>query len=93
MRIKLKKPKVGEYRFVRKFLFLPVKIQEEIRWLEFARIEQRYIEKCIYDNWAHKTFYKKMWENIRFVDYEPKYNEHKVGCSYRDWETDRKSVV
>lgn len=79
MRIKLKtKPRKGEKRFVDKFLFFPLKIGDEIRWLEFSKIEQIGVEKRYYDVYLDVHSYYVKWMNIRFVDYEPKWNEHKT---------------
>jgi hypothetical protein len=39
-----KRPKIGDKRTVKKFLFLPKTIKEETRWLEWAIIEQQYLD-------------------------------------------------
>lgn len=46
----------GDVRIVRKFLLFPKRIGREVRWLEFANIEQKY------------HFYKFYWADIRYVD-------------------------
>jgi len=48
----------GSTRIVRKFLFLPVAVDKEIRWLEIATMEQEYVS-----SWADSG-----WETIRFID-------------------------
>lgn len=40
-------PKVGDIKIVRKFLWFPVSIDGETRWLEYAYVAYRY--RC-YDN-------------------------------------------
>ncbi len=39
---KKKKLEKGDKRTIRRFLFLPLKINEETRWLEMVNIEQEY---------------------------------------------------
>lgn len=39
-----KEPKVGDERIVTKFLWLPLKINDSVRWLEFANVCQRLVE-------------------------------------------------
>ena len=59
------KPKEGDKRIIRTFLFFPLKLEGEWRWLEMATIEQWYIETVTYDygmplpvgQWVSK-FYK-----------------------------------
>ena len=59
------KPKDGDRRIVRVFLFFPRKLEGEWRWLEMATIEQWYVETITYDygmpllvgQWVNK-FYK-----------------------------------
>lgn len=41
--------KEGDKRIVRVFLFFPLKLEDEWRWLEKATIEQWYVETVIYD--------------------------------------------
>ena len=53
--------KVGEVRIVKKFLWFPLRIGEEVRWLESAVIRQRIGHFQIpgsYDYYA--------WENVGF---------------------------
>lgn len=52
MRLKLKEPyEDGEKRVVTKFLLLPRRIGLERRWLEKAKIEQRFCEGAEVDYW------------------------------------------
>jgi hypothetical protein len=51
-----KKPNDGDTRIFRTFLFLPRTLNGETRWLEKARIKQRY--------WWNFNG----WEDIAFVD-------------------------
>jgi len=67
MRWKIKKPKVGDERLLHKFLFFPREINDEIRWLEWVIIEQRYYFG--YDFGNH-------WEDLRWVD-SPIYKRNK----------------
>ena len=39
-------PKAWDERLVTKFLFFPLKIREECRWLERATFKQRYLSDC-----------------------------------------------
>jgi hypothetical protein len=52
MKYIVKKPKQGEKRVITKFLFLPLCLKNDCRWLESASILQKY--------WYG-------WENIKFV--------------------------
>jgi hypothetical protein len=47
-----------ECRVIRRFLWWPVTIHSETRWLEFAEIEQRY----------HCSMDENFWVSIRFVN-------------------------
>jgi len=72
MRIKLKpKPKVGEIREKTKFLWWPVKIGNEIRWLEFARIKQQYKTKNVYCAECEGPIDIYWWGNLEFLPYDP----------------------
>ncbi len=51
MKINVKpKPQVGDLRMIKRFLWFPLRVENQIRWLETAEIGQRY------------TFYRK-WVN------------------------------
>jgi hypothetical protein len=54
MRFEITYPKHKEVRRRRFFAFLPVRIHNEIRWLEMVTVEQMYWE-C-------------EWENCKFID-------------------------
>lgn len=60
MRKYREKTKIGQKRVVRKFLFRATQIGNEIRWLEYATIEQIYSPKAY-------SFSSK-WDNLRFID-------------------------
>lgn len=63
---KPKNNKVGEKRVLEAFLFIPVKIGNEWRWLETAKIEQELKESYVYDySMVHR---EKYWEDIKFID-------------------------
>lgn len=49
----------GEVRIITKFLWLPKRINENVRWLETVKIEQIYAF-----NWLGN-----LWYDLRFVDY------------------------
>ena len=61
-----KKPKEYETRIVERFLLLPVTLNNEKRWLETARIEQKYIYTYTYDNGFANPIGN--WVNIKFID-------------------------
>ncbi|MES9681768.1 hypothetical protein ABWK22_02385 [Gottfriedia acidiceleris] len=58
---------VGQRRVVRKFLWFPVKLSNETRWLEHANIEQvvRNIDVGGSMEWGN---YKKMWRNLAWAE-------------------------
>ena len=49
-----------ERHVIRKFAFFPIRIDNEIRWLEFVNIEAYY--------WLGRFTSNKYWEYERFVD-------------------------
>lgn len=49
-------PDHGDTRIVTRFLFLPLEIYSEIRWLELVKIKQSY------------KWYNKSWKNEKFID-------------------------
>jgi hypothetical protein len=63
--------KVGTTRIKTKFLFLPLRINGEIRWLEKVQIVQKYIYchnnffilSLMGIDWGYETY---EWENIEF---------------------------
>lgn len=54
-------PKRGDERVIEKFLFFPRTIGTEKRWLEFAKIRQRYDSAGI-----AKT--EKVWKDVAWVE-------------------------
>ena len=61
-----KNPKEYETRIVERFLLFPVTLNNEKRWLEKAKIEQRYIYTYTYDcGFANP---EGRWMNYRFID-------------------------
>lgn len=60
------KPNIDYIKIKRKFLFLPIEINGETRWLEFASIKYKYMWR------KTKTFdgdyMLKMWCPIEFID-------------------------
>jgi len=58
-------PKVdGQKRIISKFLFLPLTIDDETRWLERATIYQEYEECRIISAYLVPS----KWENVRWVN-------------------------
>ncbi len=54
----VKRPCIGEHRVFRQFLWLPLTIAGETRWLEFADVEYRYA--CLFR-------YGDIWVPVRFI--------------------------
>lgn len=52
-------PKEGDIRYVRKFLFLPLTISPETRWLEMVEIRQTYHKR-------RGRFDRSGWVNSNF---------------------------
>lgn len=65
-------PEFGDERIVEKFLILPKRIGDEIRWLEIVKIYQVYTSKIVRDedefDWDDKKVY--YWEDVKFIDEE-----------------------
>jgi len=63
-------PKVGDERVVEKFLIFPKTINDEMRWLETAKILQQYVNEhgINQDNIGFYFESKLFWKDIRFVD-------------------------
>jgi len=62
MKFKLKQqPVVGDTRTISKFAFLPIRIENEIRWLERVKIKQQYVLGSI------KFSAYDYWRNIEFI--------------------------
>jgi hypothetical protein len=60
MRIKIiskEKPTVGSLRIISKFAFLPIRIENEMRWLENVKIQQKLtMIDCRPNRWCNKKF-------------------------------------
>jgi len=64
MRWKLKpKPDFGDTRIITRFLFLPVCINKEYRWLERAKIKRRYSQWFDSDGYSRGEWVNKAWED------------------------------
>ena len=61
-----KNPKEHETRILERFLLFPVTLNDEKRWLEKAKIEQRYIYTYTYDYGFANP--EGRWMNYRFID-------------------------
>ena len=70
MRWKAKrKPRVGDFRVLKRFLFFPRKISEEYRWLEFGYIKQK-LELVDYHNEDGEYYYsKRQWFVVGWSNY------------------------
>ena len=66
MRWDVVKPRTGDSRIVTKFLWLPLVLRGEGRWLEFASIKQIYGMK-----WRGKLSPCPAWINSDWFDPEP----------------------
>lgn len=66
--IRKNKPVLGDRKTVRKFLWLPVTIGLETRWLEYATMEMeyRYFHSPVLESKATVKVY--WWKPERFVD-------------------------
>ncbi len=70
MRWKRNKPKIGATKQKVKFLFFPLTLEGETRWLEFAKIKFEYKESYTIDciGVPHKKYY---WGAIEWLPYDP----------------------
>lgn len=66
MRIYDELPERDAKRVITRFLFIPRKIGNEIRWLEVTKIEQTWT--CYKQ---HKYMKVPIWYDIRFLPYDP----------------------
>ena len=71
MRIKIENKEKPEYtkgdtRVVKRFLLFPLRIDNEIRWLETARIVQEYMATTCFDPDGH-SFDCYKWRNIGWI--------------------------
>lgn len=64
MKFKLAFHKIGDTKIVRKFLWFPVSIDHEIRWLEYATIIYKYSNK------SHKVGMLDDWVAMEFINKE-----------------------
>lgn len=58
--MRFSRPKTNDTRIINKFLFIPLKLNNEIRWLERAKI----LQKFSMETWASAG----EWENQKFID-------------------------
>lgn len=63
MRWTVKYPEHGDVRYIKRFLFLPLTIGNETRWLERVEIRQ-----VFYENYKLRKLppYKSGWKNLCF---------------------------
>lgn len=69
------KPAEGETRVVNKFLFLPLRLKDETRWLEKTTVVQRGVYYIGDD--------KVVWKNVKFYDCYDCLNCDFRKCCYR----------
>jgi len=55
-------PKAGEIRVIIKFLFFPTKTGNETRWLEFAKIRQKFWKRIPLSRMS------SYWSNEKFIN-------------------------
>ena len=60
---KINKKDTGEFRIIRKFLWLPTEISDEIRWLERATIKQQ--KFTTFDLLNNREY--TIWKNYRWL--------------------------
>lgn len=86
MRYKFKAdPKIRDTKEKVKFLFLPTIINNEFRWLEFAKIKYEYTKQYTYENDTANPFY--FWKPVEWLPYDPLYDcelYRKEGCIHVD---------
>lgn len=56
---------IGEYRTVKRFLWLPIWLEEETRWLESAYIVQQRVE-YVHVNDSGIPLPEPDWKNVRW---------------------------
>jgi hypothetical protein len=60
------KPKLGDIKICRKFLFFPLCLNEVYRWLEYAMIEYEY---SLVKDWRERGYdLSEKWRPIKFVE-------------------------
>lgn len=57
-------PTSGSSRIIRKFLFLPLRIKREVRWLEFAHIKQIRMDAWFGSSRVHPAY----WEDVEWIE-------------------------
>jgi hypothetical protein len=60
--MKFKHPSVGDIRIIETFLWLPLRIGNETRWLETAYIKQ------IYTEITTPKYHRRLWLETEFVN-------------------------
>ena len=68
------KPDYDTRRIITKFLWFPIQIGKETRWLEKATIEQCYIEGEPYDD--------DRWQSIKWIETESNKKFIKKSCCF-----------
>lgn len=68
MRFKVKEKRlyvIGDQRIIKKFLWLPKAIGNEVRWLEKVKIKQELRQYVILDEHFHPS---NRWEDLEFIE-------------------------
>jgi hypothetical protein len=68
MRIKHHPPVPGDKKIVEKFLWLPIRIKNETRWLENVSIQYEYIRYGTHDTNTDIVKRYDAWIPIKFID-------------------------
>ena len=64
-----KEPCSGDTKIKRKFALFPIKINKDIRWLEWVNIKYRYYEGNIFkDPIVYKNHLYRGWKQEEFID-------------------------
>lgn len=66
MRWKLENPNNQDTKIERKFALFPIRIDEEVRWLEFVTIKYRFYNRYYYRELG--LYEKDVWIKESFVD-------------------------
>jgi hypothetical protein len=61
-------PKLGDKKIVRRFLFHPLELDREVRWLETASVEYEAKELPYHFRYMPLLIYYVDWVAVRFVD-------------------------
>lgn len=63
------KPEDGEVKIKRKFAMLPIRIDDEIRWLEWVTVKYVYYNGTLCRDYTTNQFYRVYgWVEKEFVD-------------------------